>query len=172
MSEPVETMWSGRWLRAMRRGNWEYAARRDDIHAAVIVAVTDAGEVVLVEQPRVPLDRRTIELPAGLVGDEDAGETLERAAARELEEETGSRAARIERLGTFASSPGMTSETFTLVRAHGLTRVGDGGGHEGEDITVHLVPRAEIPAFVAGKRAEGYAMDVKMLVLLAGTLVP
>jgi ADP-ribose pyrophosphatase len=172
VSEPVETMWSGRWLRAMRRGNWEYAARRDDIHAAVIVAVTDAGEVVLVEQPRVPLGQRTIELPAGLVGDEDAGETLEAAAARELEEETGYRAARIERLGTFASSPGMTSETFTLVRAHGLTRVGDGGGHEGEDITVHLVPRDEVPAFVAAKRGEGYAMDVKMLVLLAGTLVP
>lgn len=172
MSDAIETMWAGRWLRAMRRGNWEYAARRDDIHAAVIVAITDADEVVLVEQPRVPLDQRSIELPAGLVGDEDADETLETAAARELEEETGYRAERIERLGTFASSPGMTSETFTLVRAHGLTKVGDGGGHEGENITVHLVPRADVPAFVAAKRDAGYAMDVKMLVLLAGTLVP
>ena len=167
----VETMWEGRWLRALRQGDWEYAARRGDIHAAVIVAETDAGEVVLVEQPRVPLGCRSIELPAGLVGDEDAAETLEQAAARELEEETGYRPARIERLGTFASSPGMTSETFTLVRAHGLTRVGDGGGHEGEDIVVHLVPRGDVATFVAAKRAKGLAVDVKMLVLLADGLV-
>ncbi|NJR77270.1 NUDIX hydrolase [Sphingomonas corticis] len=167
----TETMWSGRYLRALRDGTWEYAARTRDITAAVIVAVTDDDELVLVEQHRVPLGRRTIEMPAGLVADEDEGETLETAAARELEEETGYRAARIERLGEFASSPGMTSETFTLVRAHGLTRVGHGGGHEGEDITVHLVPRAEIGAFVAARRADGLAVDAKMLLLLAGALV-
>lgn len=167
----TETMWSGRYLRALRDGTWEYAARTRDITAAVIVAVTDDDELVLVEQHRVPLGRRTIEMPAGLVADEDEGETLETAAARELEEETGYRAARIERLGEFASSPGMTSETFTLIRAHGLTRVGHGGGHEGEDITVHLVPRAEIGAFVAARRADGLAVDAKMLLLLAGALV-
>lgn len=167
----TETMWSGRYLRALRDGTWEYAARTRDITAAVIVAVTDDDELVLVEQHRVPLGRRTIEMPAGLVADEDEGETLETAAARELEEETGYRAARIERLGEFASSPGMTSETFTLVRAHGLTRVGHGGGHEGEDITVHLVPREEIGAFVAARRADGLAVDAKMLLLLAGALV-
>lgn len=167
----TETMWSGRYLRALRDGTWEYAARTRDITAAVIVAVTDDDELVLVEQHRVPLGRRTIEMPAGLVADEDEGETLETAAARELEEETGYRPARIERLGEFASSPGMTSETFTLVRAHGLERVGDGGGHEGEDIIVHLVPREEIGAFVAARRVEGFAVDAKMLLLLAGALI-
>ncbi|KQT32982.1 NUDIX hydrolase [Sphingomonas sp. Leaf412] len=165
-------MWEGRFLRALRDGQWEYAARARDITAAVILAITDADEVILVEQYRVPLGCRTIEMPAGLVGDEDPGEALEDAAARELEEETGYRAARIERLGQFASSPGMTSETFTFVRAHGLTRVGDGGGHEGEDITVHLVPRADVAAFVAARRRDGWAVDAKMLLLLAGSVLP
>ena len=49
----------------------------------------------------------------------------------------------------------MVAEGFTLVRAHGLRRIGDGGGNEHEEIEVHLVPRADIPAFVAQKRAEG-----------------
>ncbi len=166
----METPWHGRFLEIRTQGTWEYAARRGDLHAAVILAIHE-GAVILVEQYRTPLGCRTIELPAGLVGDQAEPETVEAAAARELEEETGYRPARIESLGVFASSPGMTSETFTLVRATGLTRVGDGGGEEGEGITVHTIPLAAVAGFVAAKRAEGCAVDVKMLlVLAAGTL--
>src|SRR3546814_10573577 len=82
----------------------------------------DDGHVLLVEQYRVPLGRNCIELPAGLVGDEDENESVESSAARELEEETGYRAGSVEVLGEFASSPGMTSETFHLVRATGLQK--------------------------------------------------
>jgi ADP-ribose pyrophosphatase len=57
----------------------------------------------------------------------------------------------------------MLSESFTLVRAHGVRRIGDGGGDENEDIAVHLVARADIPNFVEQKRAEGFAVDVKLL---------
>ncbi|WP_375380431.1 NUDIX hydrolase [uncultured Sphingomonas sp.] len=172
MSDPVETPWHGRFLEIRTQGTWEYAARRGDLHAAVILAIHE-GAVILVEQYRTPLGCRTIELPAGLVGDQPVEdghepETVEAAAARELEEETGYRPSRIEPLGVFASSPGMTSETFTLVRATGLTRVGDGGGEEGEGITVHTIPLAAVAGFVAAKRAEGYAVDVKMLLVLAG----
>lgn len=170
MSEPVDTPWQGRFIEVRTQGRWEYAARRGELHAAVILAIHD-GAVLLVEQHRTPLGRPTIELPAGLVGDRDEPESVETAAARELEEETGYRADRIEPLGGFASSPGMTSETFTLVRATGLTRVGEGGGEEGEGITVHRVPLAEVAAFVAGKRAEGCAVDVKMLLVLAGSML-
>jgi ADP-ribose pyrophosphatase len=60
----------------------------------------------------------------------------------------------------------MVSESFTLVRAHGVTRSGEGGGTEHEDIKVHLVPRADIPNFVEQKRAEGCAIDVKLLLFL------
>ena len=88
---------------------------------------------MLVEQYRVPLGRNCIELPAGLIGDETEGEDPLEAAGRELEEETGYRAAKLESLGEYYSSPGMVSESFTLVRASGLTRVGDGGATGGCD---------------------------------------
>ena len=170
MTQPVETMWQGQFITAKREGRWEYVGRTRGIHAAVILAVDD-GHVLLVEQYRVPLKARCLELPAGLVGDEEEGETLEAAAARELEEETGYRPAHIEPVGRFASSPGMVSETFTLVRATGLEKVGDGGGVAGEDIAVHRVPLADIDRFVAAKRAEGAAMDVKLLLLLGAGLL-
>ena len=171
MSDTTETMWEGRFIKALRRGRWEFAGRTRGIEAAVIVAIDDEDHVILVEQHRVPLGRRCLELPAGLVGDEEADETIETAAARELEEETGYRAARIVPLGHFNASPGMVTEGFTLVRAEGLTRVGAGGGAGDEDIAVHRVPLPELPAFVAARRAEGVAMDVKLLLLLAGDLL-
>ena len=170
MSEPVETMWQGKFITTYREGRWEYVGRARSIHAAVIVAI-DQGHALLVEQYRVPLKAQCIELPAGLVGDETAGEAIETAAARELEEETGYRPDRIELLGRFASSPGMVSETFTLVRAHGLTKVGEGGGDGHENIIVHRVPLDMVTNFVDQKRAEGAAIDVKMLLLLASGIL-
>ena len=167
---PEEVVWQGRFITAKRRGRWEYVGRARDIHAAVILAIID-GDVLLVEQHRAPLGGRCLELPAGLVGDNEAGEKVEVAAARELEEETGYRPARIEPIGRFASSPGMVSETFSLVRATGLVKVGEGGGEEGEGITVHRVPLADIAAFVEEKRAEGLTMDVKLLILLGAGMV-
>jgi ADP-ribose pyrophosphatase len=170
VSQPAETVWEGKYLAVRKEGRWEYVSRTRGVHAAVILAV-DEGHVLLVEQYRVPLGRACIELPAGLVGDETQGEAAETAAIRELEEETGYRAARITDLGRFYSSPGMVSEGFTLLRAEGLTRIGDGGGVEGEDIIVHRVALGDVPAFVAAKRAEGCAIDVKLLLLLASDLL-
>lgn len=162
---PEEVMWAGRFITAKKRGKWEYVGRARGIHAAVILAIDDA-HVLLVDQYRVPLGRRCIELPAGLVGDHDEGEEASLAAARELEEETGYRPARLESLGQFYSSPGMVSESFTLFRAHDLEKTGEGGGVAGEDIIVHRVPVATLPDQIAAWRAEGYAMDVKLLLLL------
>ena len=170
MSDVIETMWEGRFIVARREGRWEYVGRVRNIHAAVILAVED-GHVLLVEQYRVPLKAPCLELPAGLVGDETAGESIESAAARELEEETGYRAAAIESLGRFASSPGMVSETFTLVRATGLEKVGDGGGDGDEDIVVYRVPIDDIAEFVTARRTAGVVIDVKMLLLLGAGLI-
>ncbi|RZF63774.1 NUDIX hydrolase [Sphingomonas populi] len=170
VSESVETVWQGKFITVRKQGTWEYVGRARNIQAAVILAV-EAGEVLLVEQYRVPLGRACIELPAGLVGDETEGEAVTVSAARELEEETGYRPAQIEVIGEFCSSPGMVSESFTLVRATGLTRVSDGGGVPGENITVHRVALATLPEFIAAKRAEGLAVDVKLLLLLAASIL-
>lgn len=171
---PEEIMWEGRYIAAKRRGRWEYVGRARNIRAAVILAIdetTEGPHVLLVDQYRMPLGKRCIELPAGLVGDEDEGEDAAIAAGRELEEETGYRAANLENAGEFFSSPGMVSESFTLFRAHGLTRTGDGGGVDGEDIRVHRVPLATLPQQIATWRAQGYAMDVKLLLLLGAELI-
>jgi ADP-ribose pyrophosphatase len=168
--EPEELLWQGRYIAAKRRGKWEYVSRTQGVSAAVILALDD-GHVLLVEQYRVPLGKTCLELPAGLIGDENEGEAVEDAAARELEEETGYRPARMIDLGIYYSSPGMVSEGFTLLRAEGLAKVSEGGGVEGEDIIVHRVKLADVPDFVAGKRAEGLAIDVKMLLLLSEELL-
>ena len=60
----------------------------------------------------------------------------------------------------------MLSESFTLVRAQGVRKIGEGGGDESEDINVHLVARADIPNFVEQKRAEGFGVDVKLLIFM------
>ena len=161
---PIEVMWEGKFIATKRRGKWEFVSRTRGIKAAVILAITE-GDVLLVEQFRVPMGKACIELPAGLIGDHDADEDPLEAAGRELEEETGYRAGRLEDLGEYFSSPGMVSESFTLVRAHDLIKVGDGGGVDGENITVHKVAMPQLPAFLANKRAEGYGIDVRLLML-------
>ena len=173
--EPEEILWQGRFITAKRRGKWEYVGRARGIKAAVILAVED-GHVLLVEQYRVPLGANCIELPAGLIGDQDAGEDALTSAARELEEETGYRAAHMEVIGEFWSSPGMVTESYSLLRAHGLTQIGPGGGTDSENITVHRVPLAGISQAVAKWREAGFAIDTKhvktqVLVESGGTVV-
>ncbi len=171
---PIETRWEGRFITVKQQGTWEYVARSRGIHAAVILAIdedADGRHVILVEQYRVPLKINCLELPAGLVGDDMAGEASEIAAERELEEETGYRAAHWRTVGEFYSSPGMVSESFTLLVATGLTKASAGGGVDGEDIVVHRVPLAGVGDFVAAKRAEGCGVDVRVAMLLAGGLL-
>ena len=160
------TRWEGKYLRMVTDDGWEYVERCGGMTAVVIVAMHD-GKFILVEQARVPLGKRCIELPAGLVGDED-DKGIDETAIKELEEETGYLAERVERLGKFFSSPGMVAEGYTLVRAHGVR---PGGTKIEEDITVHLVAPGEVASFIAAKRAEGLAIDTKLLLLLAGDLL-
>ena len=157
------TLYEGDWLRLVRIGHWEACERTHGQGMAVIViAVTPADEVLFVEQYRIPLGSRTIEMPAGLVGDDHAQDTLVDAARRELIEETGWSPGKVEVLLVGPTSSGMSNERIAFVRATGLTRVGDGGGVDSEDITVHAVPRAEAPAWLMRKQAEGFELDLKL----------
>jgi ADP-ribose pyrophosphatase len=159
----ARTVYEGKYLRMVVRGHWEYVERTHaDGMAVIIIAVTPDDDVLFVEQYRVPLQRRTIEMPAGLVGDDVAGDTLEDAAKRELIEETGWEAGRVQVLMTGPTSSGMSSERIAFVRATQLTRVGAGGGVAGEDITVHAIPRAEAPAWLMRKSREGFEVDLKL----------
>ncbi|MGB7409147.1 MAG: NUDIX hydrolase [Pontixanthobacter sp.] len=169
---PEQTVWEGRFITAKKRGRWEYVGRARNIRAAAIIAIED-GHVLLVEQYRIPLGKFSIEIPAGLIGDDDGApdETPETAALRELEEETGYTAQRMENLGEFYSSPGMVSESFTLLRAHGLTKVGNGGGTGSEDITVHRVQIAHLPQFVSACRSAGKAIDVRLAMLMGSHFI-
>ncbi|MBA3577109.1 MAG: NUDIX hydrolase [Sphingomonas sp.] len=162
---PLKTEWEGKYLSVLRRGRWEFVSRSGSTGAVVILAEHD-GKIILIEQYRVPVGGRCLELPAGLVGDEDEQATIEETAVKELEEETGFTAERIERLGHFHSSPGMLSESFTLVRAHGVRKVGEGGGTDDEDIDVHLVARSEIPQLIERRRRADVSVDVKLLLFL------
>jgi len=162
---PAELMCEGKFVRLMKRGKWEYASRTRNIGAVVVIAEYE-GKILLVDQPRVGPDCRCIELPAGLVGDEDPDITVEQTAIKELEEETGFTADSVEVLGEFFASPGMLSESFTLVRVRGVRKIGEGGGDENEDINVHLVARSDIPNFLEQRRAEGFGIDVKLLIFL------
>ena len=171
-AQPEQVHWQGRFIAAKTRGRWEYVGRTRNIRAAVILAIDD-GHVILVEQFRIPLNRRTIELPAGLIGDEAGGEHEDAltAAIRELEEETGYRANTMDVVGEFFSSPGMVTEAFTLFRATGLSQVSAGGGVDGENITVHRVALADLENFIADRRAAGFGIDTRMLLFLGPRLI-
>jgi ADP-ribose pyrophosphatase len=163
-ADDLEVLARGRHVRLVRRGSWEYADRPGCTAIVMIVALTDDDRLVLVEQPRPPLDRTVIEVPAGLVGDEDAmaHEAPADAARRELEEETGYRAGRLEPLGAGATSPGITDEMVEVFLARGLRRVGAGGGTGGERIEVHLVALDELDDWLVRQRRRGAAVDLKV----------
>ncbi|GJM10500.1 MAG: hypothetical protein DHS20C11_27760 [Lysobacteraceae bacterium] len=146
------------------RNGWEFVSRTNPGGAVVILAVTPQQRLLFVEQYRIPVAAPTIEFPAGLIGDKAAGshDTAISAAHRELVEETGYRAESIEILTAGPSSAGMSSESVIMVRARGLIKVGDGGGVDGEDITVHEVPLPQVDAWIDAKESEGCLIDAKL----------
>ncbi len=173
-----ETLAEGHYLRLIRTPQgWEYAERTGDGTAVAVVAVTDEGNLVLVQQHRPPVGRSVIELPAGLVGDrtEFEGEPMEAAAERELLEETGYAAEQMELLTMGPPSPGAINETIAFFRADGLRKVAEGGGDDSETIEVLEVPVPDVPEFLRDAENDGTAVDPKVwagLFFLGGSSMP
>lgn len=154
----------GRFLRFVRIGDWEAVERTSPRPAVGVAALTEEGDIVLVEQWRPPLRAMVIEIPAGLAGDlpGKASESSAAAARRELLEETGFRAARLRRAFTGPVSPGITDEQVALFVATGCRRVAEGGGDGDESIVVHRVPLARADRWLAARMRRGIPVDVKV----------
>lgn len=153
----------GTFLRFVRRGAWEYVERVEGPLGVAVVAVSQ-NRLILVEQFRPPLGRRVIEIPSGLVGDAPGQEeeSLEEGARRELLEETGYQAGRLELLTQGPQAPGVSSDVVAFYRAHELEKIGPGGGEEDEEIVVHEVPLSELHSWLRGKVSEGCMADPRI----------
>lgn len=163
MSE-ARSLYRGEFLELKRDRHWEFVRRVNASGAVVMIAVTPEGELLLVEQTRLPMQGKTIELPAGIVGDSAAlaDEGFETAALRELLEETGYRGGSATILTQGPTAPGMSSEMLTFVAIRDLVREHAGGGVDGEDITVHRVPLAAVHGWLEVRRAEGLYIEPRI----------
>ncbi|WP_431029608.1 NUDIX domain-containing protein [Lysinibacillus sp. LZ02] len=88
--------------------------------AVAVIAITEEGKLVVVEQYRKALERSIIEIPAGKL---EPGELPEVTAVRELEEETGYGCKELTYLQSFATSPGFADEIIHLFVARGLYQI-------------------------------------------------
>ena len=126
--------------------------------AAAVIPFLDADRILLIRQYRHAVGGYIWEIPAGKL---EPGEPPEVCAARELVEETGYRAGRIERLGEIVTTPGFTDERIHLFSAHDLVPAEK--RHEvGEVIEIHEVPLAE--ALTMAER--GDLIDAKSIAAL------
>lgn len=163
-----QIIYAGKYLRFVKQDGWEFVQRCNISGIIAILAVTDDRKIILVEQYRVPVAAPVIEIPAGLVGDRPGSEKEDviEAAKRELEEETGYRAKDMTLLTSGAASAGLGNEIIALYRATGLTRVGDGGGDEHENITVHEVHLFDAEQWLQQQARAGKIIDLKVYAAL------
>ena len=157
----VNILGEGRFVRLIERDTYEFVERIGSTGVISVVALTPENEMIFVEQYRHPVDARTIELVAGLVGDQGE-ESLETAAHRELLEEAGYEAQHLQHLMECPSSGGITASRINYFLARDVIKKHDGGGVDDEDITVHVVPVAEVHAWLQEKNRAGLLVDPKV----------
>ena len=168
MSDEI-TLYESKWLGLYRKGHWDYARRPNSDACVGILAMTAEQEIILIQQYRIPVGKTVVEIPAGLVGDEPEfqGESLAETAGRELLEETGYRAGKVELLISSPTSAGMTPEITHLYYATQLVQESEGGGNASEDITVYKIPLTELRQFLSDKQSEGLLVDFKIHAAMA-----
>ena len=167
MTDQLE--YAGKFLNLYKRGRWEFVKRSNAQAVVVIAALTDNQEIVLIEQVRLPLGNngeKVLEVPAGLVGDDQADDDILAAARRELIEECGYDADELRVLTQGPSSAGLCDEIVTLVEARGLRKVAAGGGIGDEDIETILIPLNETRSYLEQRAAAGDLIDPKVYAAL------
>lgn len=164
MPPQIKTLAEGKHLGLYTRETWEYASRPCSTGVVGILPITPNGQLILIEQFRVPCQARVIEIPAGLIGDEEEfiNESLTECAGRELLEETGYQARTITPLLSSPTSAGMTDETTHFFAATNLEKVNEGGGTDAEDITVHHVNFDHLYDWLDKKQQSGCLIDFKI----------
>ncbi|MDT8901086.1 NUDIX domain-containing protein [Anaeroselena agilis] len=130
--------------------------------AVAVVPITATGEIVLVRQYRYPVAKELLEVPAGKL---DKGEQPEDCARRELEEETGYRAGRLEHLATFYTAPGFTDEIMHLYLARDLSPTAQNTDGD-EFIDIEYYTASQVKKLLADKEI----IDAKTIIglLMAG----
>ena len=159
-----EILCDAKYLRLVRANGWEFVQRKNISGIVGVVAVTDDKKLILVEQFRPPVGKNVIEIPAGLSGDtpNSRNEDLSLAASRELEEETGYRAARMTQVASGTASAGLCDEIITLFRAEDLQKVSEGGGDETESIIVHEIPVDAVEDWLKLQISQNKLVDLKV----------
>jgi ADP-ribose pyrophosphatase len=167
-----KTVWKGSFMSAVvityrdAKGvvrTWEALERVGINGIVVMVAVTPAGNVILEKQFRPPVGRNVIELPAGLV---ESHESMETAAKRELIEETGWSAGKIEFLAEGPISTGASTEALRAYLCTDLTHVGKNGGDDNEIIEVMEVPLTDVQNYLHDEQTKGTMIDLKVFGLV------
>jgi ADP-ribose pyrophosphatase len=163
-SSQLKTLYDGKHIKLVQRGTYEFASRKKSSGIVAIVAVNDRGKLLLIEQFRPPVNRRVIEIPAGLAGDVEGHEreALADAGKRELLEETGYAAREMKAVAEGPPSAGICDEVITIFVARGLKKTGEAAGDGSEDITLHEVPVARVRAFLKRKIKQGCLVDLKV----------
>lgn len=157
-------LFSGRFLDLVQADGVEYVRNRVARGVVLIIPVTAAGELVLIENHRVPLQSQVIEFPAGLVGDEEGSreESFEAAARRELLEETGYVADTVSFLLRGPSSPGSSAEIVDFYLAPKVRKVASGGGVGAERLRVHAIDLGQVEQWLAAKTGAGAWVDPRV----------
>lgn len=162
--EDARILSEGNYLGLYERDGWEFADRPNATGVVGILPLTSDSKVVLVEQFRKPVNATVIEIPAGLVGDEEdhRDESLAESARRELLEETGFEAGAMKLLLSTPTSAGMTPEITHLFLATDLHRKNAGGGVAGEEIKVHQIPLQQLHGWLRQREGQGMLVDSKI----------
>ncbi len=167
-----KVVWQGKFMSAVEityrdaKGvvrTWEALERLGIGGIVVMAAITPSGNVLLEKQFRPPLGRDVIELPAGLV---EPDESMEVAAKRELIEETGWAANKLEFLAEGPISTGASTEALRAYLCTELEHVGQNGGDDNEIIEVIEVPIDSALEFLRDSQTRGVLVDLKVFGLI------